>query len=120
MGLLFRVFGVCLVLDFLGFLMGVVIGLRLRLMLLLLDDSFGGLLVSTAAATKRLLDMLDDGVVVAGQSLGINAVKVLMGDLILELGLDLGLDTLHNLACGDLLALGSVMLGGRLRGAGSL
>ena len=89
-------------------------------MLLLLDDSFGGLLVSTAAATKRLLDMLDDGVVVAGQSLGINAVKVLMGDLILELGLDLGLDTLHNLACGDLLALGSVMLGGRLRGAGSL
>ena len=117
MGLLFRVFGFCIVLGFLGFLMGVVVGLRLRL--LLLDDSFGGLLVATAAATELLLDMLDDGVMMAGESLGINAVEVLMGDMILELGLDLGLDTLHDLACGDLLAAaGFVMLGGSL-GAGS-
>ena len=93
-------------------------------MLLLLDDGFSGLLVGTAAATELLLDMLDDGVVMAGESLGIDTVKVLMGDLILELGLDLGLDSLNDLACGDLLACGGLlaafgffMLGGR-RGAG--
>ena len=34
--------------------------------LLLLGDSFSGLLVGTAAATELLADMLDDGVVVAG------------------------------------------------------
>lgn len=95
-------------------------------MLLLLDDGFGGLLVGTAAATELLLNMLDDGVMMAGQSLGIDTVKVLMGDLILELGLDLGLDTLNDLACGDFLAFGGLlaavrffMLGGR-RGAGSV
>ena len=123
MGPLFLVFSVCLLLGFLGFLVGYLVGVvifGLRLMLFLLDDGFGGLLVGTAAATELLLDMLDDGIMMAGESLGIDTVKVLMGDLILELGLDLGLDTLNDLACGDLLAaVGFVMLGGRL-GAGSV
>ena len=77
-----------------------------RSLLLLLDDSLSSLLVGTAAALELLTDMLDDGVVVAGQGLGIDTVKVLVSDLVLELGLDLGADTLDDLACGDLLAAG--------------
>ena len=76
------------------------------MLLLLLDDSLSSLLVGTAAATELLTDMLDDGVVMAGQGLGIDTVKVLVSDLILELGLDLGADTLDDLTCGDLLAAG--------------
>ena len=77
-----------------------------RSLLLLLDDSLSSLLVGTAAALELLTDMLDDGVVVAGQGLGIDTMKVLVSDLVLELGLDLGADTLDDLACGDLLAAG--------------
>ena len=79
------------------------------LTIVLLGNSLGSLLVGTAAATELLTDMLDDGVVVASQSLGIDTVKVLVSDLILELGLDLGTDTLDDLACGDLLAAGAAV-----------
>ena len=77
--------------------------------IVLLGDSLSSLLVGTAAATELLFDMLDDGVVVASLSLGIDTVKVLVSDLILELGLDLGTDTLDDLACGDLLAAGAAV-----------
>ena len=77
--------------------------------IVLLGDSLSSLLVGTAAATELLFDMLDDGVVVASQSLGIDTVKVLVSNLILELGLDLGTDTLDDLACGDLLAAGAAV-----------
>ena len=77
--------------------------------LLLLDDFLSSRLIGTAAATELLLDMLDDGVVVASQGLGIDTVKVLVSDLVLELGLDLGADTLDDLACGDLLAAGAAV-----------
>ena len=69
----------------------------------LLVDSLGGLLVGAAAATEFLTHVPNDGVMVAGEGLSIDTMEVLVGDLILELGLDLGTDTLHDLACGDLL-----------------
>ena len=110
LSLLFLTPGISLVLGFLDLLLLLLVLVVIMacsrmfafLLLLLLDNSFGSLLVGAAAATELLTDVLDDGVVVASQGLGIDAVKVLMGDLILELGLDLGADTLHDLACGDL------------------
>ena len=69
----------------------------------LLVDSLGGLLVGAAASTEFLTHVPNDGVMVAGEGLSIDTMEVLVGDLILELGLDLGTDTLHDLACGDLL-----------------
>ena len=76
-----------------------------RRIFVLLGNNLGGLLGGATAATELLLNVLNDGVVVAGEGLRVNAMQVLVGDLILELGLDLGADTLHDLARGDLLLL---------------
>ena len=85
--------------------LGVRVVVSLDRLLCRLGRVIGSITLVATAAFELLLDVLNDGVVVAGEGLGIDAMQVVMGDLILELGLDLGADTLDDLARGDLLAL---------------
>ena len=85
--------------------LGVRVVVSLDRLLCRLGRVIGSITLVATAAFELLLDVLNDGVVVAGEGLSIDAVQVMMGDLILELGLDLGADTLDDLARGDLLAL---------------